>query len=126
MSDEQLRSLRCDDCAFSAGTEANSCSVTRLKAKLCVDAPVPFYCHRREGLCAGWAVAVTTKEASGFYEHLAPWKPAVMNKCLDVIAINEEKDTKGEPITDRSVIQDIINVMGIERPDFLKESADVG
>ncbi len=59
------------------------------------------------------------KEADGYYQRLDPWKSEVMNKCLKVIEINEDKDTRGEAITDQSVIQDIINVMGIERPAFL-------
>lgn len=117
MPDEQLRELRCDDCAFTAGTSANSCPATRLKTRLCVDAPVPFYCHKREGLCAGWVEAVNTKDGNGYYVRLAPWKQEVMNACLDVIAINEDKDTKGEPITEQSVIQDIMDVMGQLRPE---------
>lgn len=116
MSEPTLKELRCDDCAFTPGTQANSCSSTRLKTKLCVDAAVPFYCHKRDGLCAGWAESVNTMDANGHYVRLQPWQKDVLENCLEVIAINEDKDTRGDPITEQSVVADIMNVFGYEHP----------
>ena len=112
MPDNELQSLRCDDCAFTAGTNANKSENTRMKTYLCSQNAVPFYCHMREGLCAGWAEAVNTLDAAGHFVRLAPWKREVMDKCLDVIDITEERGKRGETISDESVIQDIRNVFG--------------
>lgn len=111
MPDEILRLLRCEDCAFTAGTRANESPDTKLKTYLCVQNAVPFYCHMHEGLCAGWAEAVNTLDANDHFVRLAPWKRDVMNGCLDVIAMAEERDLRGEETTEQQVIHDIMNVM---------------
>lgn len=97
---------RCEDCAFSAGTKANSDDITRLKTKLCVDTGEPFFCHAdvnemvRGGLpysealricgpndpdtiCAGWLEAVAKCGEAGTLE--TGWKRDVMVGLLDLI-----------------------------------------
>lgn len=99
--------LRCEDCAFTAGTDANKSDITRLKARLCVEAPEPFHCHLREGLCAGWAEAANVKEGQGFFGERQPWQADVTRRCLDVIAHFESKDAAGEEFTEQDVINEI-------------------
>lgn len=112
MSDEILKSLRCDDCAFTPGTEANKSGNTQIKVYLCAQNAVPFYCHKREGLCAGWAEAVNVLDANDHFVRLAPWKREVMDGCLEVIDRAEERNARGEEVADQQIVQDIMNVMG--------------
>ena len=48
---------RCDDCAFRFNTDPNGCVATLMDALKSIAEEVPFGCHRREGLCAGYVIA---------------------------------------------------------------------
>lgn len=42
----------CAGCAFRAGTDANTYSPTKIKARLCLETGEPFYCHERDKIGA--------------------------------------------------------------------------
>lgn len=69
-----LDDLRCDDCAFREGTEANKSEWTKLKAQICAEIPCEFECHRRPGPCAGWAALCNKLNAEGYYAQQPPWR----------------------------------------------------
>ena len=48
---------RCNDCAFTPGTEANGFEWTRIKAQLCAMTGDRFDCHVNPGQCQGWLEA---------------------------------------------------------------------
>lgn len=54
--------VRCDDCAFTAGTLPNRCAPTLMDALKCVIEVVPFACHKGsapgERTCGGWLDSV--------------------------------------------------------------------
>jgi hypothetical protein len=112
MSDETLRELRCDDCAFTAGTQANGSAVTRLKARLCVENALPFYCHKREGMCAGWAEGVNKAAECGAFVRLQSFRRDVAERCLEVLSSGEERVARGEEVTDASVAEDVYRAFG--------------
>lgn len=79
---------QCDGCAFKPGAAANMEIDNRLRGKLAMLGPIPFYCHDndtwrqgdREGLktrrefrasgyriCGGWLAAVRELAATGYY-----------------------------------------------------------
>jgi hypothetical protein len=80
-----LDDLRCDDCAFREGTEANKYEMTRLKAQLCAEIPEEFQCHRRDGLCAGWVALTNKLNAEGFHAHQQPWQRKLKETLLECI-----------------------------------------
>jgi hypothetical protein len=69
---------RCASCAFRAGTFPNGCAATTMDALKAVIEGAPFYCHHDRSadgsptaFCAGWAIAVTTIDATA-RERLMP------------------------------------------------------
>lgn len=54
---------RCDDCAFTIGTEASKSPHTVVIARLCALTGERFDCHLRPGACAGWAQEVSERKA---------------------------------------------------------------
>jgi hypothetical protein len=70
--------VRCEGCAFTAGTEANLQPLTLLKATLCVRILEPFFCHDNlvdgklpkgeEKLCAGYVEAMDVLHGRGYYK----------------------------------------------------------
>jgi hypothetical protein len=53
--------IRCDDCAFTKGTEANGVLWTRVTIELCLIARELFHCHAKGEplpLCAGYLQAL--------------------------------------------------------------------
>lgn len=110
---------RCEDCAFTPGTAANSDDITRLKRKLCVEAGEPFYCHEevfehvknglpyseaqkraeeedKDHLCGGWVSAMIKRQGKPEQEE---WRRNVLLACLDVI-YEAERDPE---LTDEKV-----------------------
>jgi hypothetical protein len=92
MEPETLRDLlRCDDCAFTAGTAASSHEPTRLKALLCVQGLEHFYCHVNKdedggrALCGGWLEAVHAVSARGGYRPEDQWRRDVLRGLNDVL-----------------------------------------
>lgn len=75
---------RCNDCAFTRGTNANKSELTKIKIGLCLDTDEPFDCHVRPGLCAGFEAAYPN------HKELLPWQKKVSEKLLEVIADAEE------------------------------------
>lgn len=56
--------LRCQSCAFRAGTVPNGCGQTILDALECVENGPAFVCHQnQENLCHGYVAAVAAKVA---------------------------------------------------------------
>lgn len=99
MSKPTLPDLRCEGCAFRAGTDANKCDATRLKAQLCAEIPEEFYCHMREGLCAGWALLVNRLNQEGYHAAQPEWKrhlKRTMVECLRRAEAGEEIDLAAE------------------------------
>jgi hypothetical protein len=89
MSD--LKHLRCDDCAFTAGTDANKCDITKVQAKLCAESGEPFYCHINEGsLCAGYIDAAIKLQEKGFHDSEPEWRQQVRKGLLDVISMTAD------------------------------------
>lgn len=108
---------RCEGCAFNPQTDANRSDVTRLKARLCVEALEPFFCHEQVQeavnnglpysqaieqvempLCSGWCEAVATRNDSGFYESQEEWRRAVLRGCLEYIVQVEDGFDPGETL----------------------------
>jgi hypothetical protein len=79
-----LEELRCDDCAFRSGTDASTCERTVLLAQLCVESLEKFNCHRREGLCAGWAQGVNAL-GSDWYKAQPEWKQTLRRELIELI-----------------------------------------
>ncbi len=55
---------RCEECAFTKGTEANAALWTRITIELCLVAREPFHCHSKgilEPLCAGYVQALALR-----------------------------------------------------------------
>ncbi len=55
---------RCEECAFTKGTEANAALWTRITIELCLVAREPFHCHAKgtpEPLCAGYVQALALR-----------------------------------------------------------------
>lgn len=87
----KLSHLRCDDCAFTAGTNASKCEITRIQSRLCAESGEPFYCHvRTESLCAGYVEAAIKLQEKGFHESEPEWRQQVRKALLDVIAMTAD------------------------------------
>lgn len=80
----KLEELRCDDCAFRAGTDASTCARTVLLANLCAESGEIFNCHRREGICAGWAAKINELGADWLKAQPA-WKQTMRRGMIDLI-----------------------------------------
>lgn len=89
---------RCHDCAFRPGTVPNQSSNTQMKAKLCVMARDPFYCHiapPKDGvkpLCRGYVDAV---EAT-LDKPEPDWKRDVYASLADLITDYEDAINAGK------------------------------
>lgn len=84
MSNEHLQ--RCDDCAFTPGTDAGRCEWTQLKAGLCVISSEPFFCHRRgspQPLCVGYIQALEN------HQQEPEWRRDVARACLEMQRLAE-------------------------------------
>lgn len=79
-----LEELRCDDCAFRPGTEASKSERTVMLAQLCAEAGELFTCHRREGICAGYAAELNRLGAEWFAAQ-PEWKMALRRELIDLI-----------------------------------------
>lgn len=91
---------RCSTCAYRPGTSANSDRVTLIKAQLCLETRVPFYCHEApEGyaLCRGWVDALALRMKKGADEGTPQWKHDVKDALLELIASAEDADNAGVP-----------------------------
>lgn len=80
-----LADLRCDDCAFRPGTEANQSEWTKIKARLCAEIPAEFLCHRRPGLYAGWAALANELNAQGFHAGQTEWQRRLKESVLEIM-----------------------------------------
>src|SRR5260370_41632321 len=77
---------RCEDCAFTKGTEANSTPWTRVTVELCLIANEPFCCHAKgkpQPLCAGFVEAMEKQP-----EH-PEWRRVLAAKLLELQYIAE-------------------------------------
>jgi len=70
---------RCEDCAFTPGTEANLYVPTQTITELSVLGHIPFYCHKRAGMCAGWIEAVSKQKQP------PDWKSRLAQRMIDLI-----------------------------------------
>lgn len=83
---DTLADLRCEDCAFRAGSNANKSLSTQLKAQLCAEIPEEFYCHLREKtLCAGWALLANRLNHEGYHAAQPEWKRHLKRVLLDAL-----------------------------------------
>jgi|SRR5579863_3635074 len=110
---------RCATCAFTPGTEANRCQLTAMKAKVCVHALIPFYCHEnidqhtlkpapgeKLRLCIGWVDAMDVLHARGHYDRLPAWQVRVSEEILGFIARAEN----GEDFNERELFDRIASI----------------
>lgn len=81
---------RCHDCAFTAGTKAHACEVTRILALVGLRSRGSFDCHVHDGPCAGFEGARAQMETSGFYERQPAWKERVYGAMADAIVNSRE------------------------------------
>lgn len=56
---------RCNDCAFTIGTQASKAPHTAVVARLCAMTAEPFDCHVSPGACVGWAEEVAERKRTG-------------------------------------------------------------
>ena len=91
----ELEDLRCDDCAFREGTQANSQQSTVMKAQLCAEIPEEFHCHRREGLCAGWAALANKLNREGYHANQPDWQRKLKQELVEIIN-NAERGNIGD------------------------------
>lgn len=103
---------RCNGCAFTPGTPANLDILTQAKARLCVTAYEPFFCHEnavndvlpkgREHLCRGWFKAVSGPE------YPPEWKRKTAVNLLHVIEKFEADSTESSEAEIQSAIMQAI------------------
>lgn len=77
---------RCNDCAFTVGTDASMSPSTAVVATLCAMTGDRFDCHIERGPCVGWAEAVAERKAKGA---LIPDGPEYQHARLLTGFINE-------------------------------------
>lgn len=98
MAETKSSTARCDECAFTEGTQAHGTSHTRLLAQLCVMGRSEFTCHVDDRPCRGWAAAVQAGESEP-----EGWKRKVSALCME--ALNDEicdlKQGKRVPVEGR-------------------------
>jgi hypothetical protein len=85
-----LQDLRCATCAFRSGTPANRSAATLLKAQLCAEIPTEFFCHERDGLCAGWVLLANKLNADGFHARQPAWKKKLKETLLECLRLAEQ------------------------------------
>ncbi len=91
---------RCEDCAYRAGTRANLCERTQLKARLCLEAKDPFYCHEdpnRIALCRGWSDALAARHEKGTDANEPQWRRDLKGRLADFIQDYEDAIKAGAP-----------------------------
>ena len=112
-SDGEMKA-RCGDCAYTAGSDAHGCEITRTTAELCVLSGEPFFCHQSSAQGLVPRTDPTTGEAMlcrGFLDALMArgtqdeWRAAVAGECLRIL----EEATDGrvptnDAITDRIIV----------------------
>jgi hypothetical protein len=103
--DGTLAELRCDDCAFRPGTDASRCERTVLLANLCAEAGEVFNCHRREGLCAGWAQKIN-ELGPDWLRSQPPWKQTLRKELIELIHLSGT-----QPIDLNAEMDRILNVI---------------
>lgn len=76
---------RCHDCAFTRGTEAHGCEITRILALCGLRSRGSFDCHINDGPCVGFEEERQRMEVSGFYERQPKWRERVYGAMADAL-----------------------------------------
>ncbi len=81
-----MKRERCNDCAFTAGTEPNLYPPSKLRADLCLMNGEPFYCHKGDKpVCQGW---IDERQKQG---PVPDWKQELARQLSDLF----EAETAG-------------------------------
>lgn len=101
-----IKLSRCNDCAFTPGTEANLSNLTSHKASMCAMIGEPFFCHigKEQKLCAGWVERVLTAEVAP--SDVPEWKRKAIQSQLDFIQSFEERAQAGNLPSEEDLIQE--------------------
>lgn len=137
---------QCDGCAYKPGATANLEIDNRLRGKIAMLGPIPFYCHDndawrkgdREGMktrrefresgykiCGGWSVAVAELAATGYFNEARQ-----ATKVLATIAYqNLQEWIALEPGPDRDEVQKqlitLLKRLGKKYRKFMKKEIDL-
>lgn len=97
----------CQECAFKPGAAAYLEPYNQLRARVCAQAGLPFFCHRKvpwraqrswsaadrranaraAGICEGWVARVRELNAAGHYSRYRLLRRAVARELLDTLEL---------------------------------------
>lgn len=90
---------RCNDCAFTHGTDASNSPHTVVIANMCAITGEPFWCHVKAQACAGWAEARAERLASpnkptGSSKASADMLCQLVTECVRLAKIEDDQNGK--------------------------------